>query len=165
MSYYDDVVEHETGGYNNIDHVKKIFANSEKLLNVQSATYWVDVLYLLRTNLSTSELVIAAYAHRFPNLKEPFRPLFEFCRLISHGDVNGIMHDSEYVVDLHTIADCPLGEGLSVEEIETFNQILDLHYFVAEQAQRVLLPVKDSHFQVEHLITNYQQLTTWKQVD
>ncbi|MGX7304725.1 hypothetical protein [Enterococcus columbae] len=75
------------------------------------------------------------------------------------------MHDSEYVVDLHTLADCSLGEGLSVEEIEKFNQILDLHYFVAEQAQRVLLPVKDSHFQVEPLIANYQQLNTWKQVD
>lgn len=23
MSYYDDVVEHETGGYNNINYVKK----------------------------------------------------------------------------------------------------------------------------------------------
>ena len=79
---------------------------------------------MLRDNIAVCEMVITTYAHRLPNIKEVLRPLFDYSREISHGDVTGIMHDSQYVVELHKIAPQPDLASLTPEEKELFAQIL-----------------------------------------
>lgn len=164
MTIYDDLVAASTGkGYDDFNHTQDVLKKAETWLTpVSPSGHWVDVLYMLRDNIAVCEMVITTYAHRLPNIKEVLRPLFDYSREISHGDVNSIMHDSQYVVELHKIAPQPDLASLTPDEKAIFSQILALYFLIADQAKRILEPIIAEHFQIQPLIANYQQFLNWQ---